>query len=341
MAFAARTRYGKKLGIIFDRVAWTVIVVALVWGHYRCTNRIMAICRTEITASNARSVGQAIARGLREERRYFLGMVAVCIVFHFLRTAGRRKLEKLGDDMEGLTTKVLHDQSRAFGDINTEAADIMAGDSEALGHAQAIEEISRRERQKISAYMLLARNFDGYDSKSLDEVNLSAVAWRVIADNKARTNGVELKCSTPKEDVVIDAHLHLVFEIVGNLVENAVKYTEKGTVSLDVAKGDGVATIVVSDTGRGISAADREHIFERFYRSPAAGDKSGSGLGLATVREIAEGRYHGKVSCDSTLGKGSTFTVTLPIRQRRRRFWKRHRRETSAPRAERFCSTAT
>ena len=97
MAFAARTRYGRRLGIIFDRVAWTVIAVALVWGHYRCTNRIMAICRTEITASNARSVEQAIARGLREERRYFLGMVAVCIVFHFLRTAGRRKLEKLGE----------------------------------------------------------------------------------------------------------------------------------------------------------------------------------------------------------------------------------------------------
>ena len=171
--------------------------------------------------------------------------------------------------------------------------------------------------------MLLARNFDGYNASSLEEVNLSAVAWRVIADNKVQASGIELKCSTPKEDVIVDAHLNLVFELLGNLVENAVKYTEAGTVSLDVSRSGNAATIVVSDTGRGISDEDRKHIFERFYRSPSASDKSGNGLGLATVREIAEGRYHGKVSCDSTLGKGTTFTVVLPLRQPKRRFWRR------------------
>lgn len=320
---SAKTRYGRRLGNIFDRVAWSVIIVALVWGHYRCTDRMLAVSRAEITALNARAVGQAITSGLKSERRYFFGMVAICIVFYSLKTAGRRKLEELGDDMEGLTTKVLHDQSRAFGDINIEATDIMSGDSEPLGHAQAIEAISSRERKKISAYMLLARNFDGYDSSSLDEVNLSDAAWRVIADNKVQTSGIELKCSTPAEDVVVTAHRPLVFELLGNLVENAVKYTDAGTVSLEVYKSGNSATIVVSDTGRGISNEDRKHIFERFYRSPSASDKSGNGLGLATVREIAEGRYHGKVSCDSTLGRGTTFTVTLPLRQPGLHLWRR------------------
>ena len=227
--------------------------------------------------------------------------------------------------MEGLTTKVLHDQARAFGDIHAEATSIMSGDSEPLHLARAIEEISRREQKKISDYMLLARNFDGYDSASLEEVNLSATAWRVIADHKTRTPDVELTCTTPAEDVILTAHRPLVSAILGNLVENAVKYTDSGRVSLAVAKDGNAAKIVVSDTGRGISAEDQKHIFERFYRSPSANDRPGSGLGLATVREIAEGRYHGKITCESTPGKGSTFTVTLPLRQPNRPFpfWKR------------------
>ena len=70
--------------------------------------------------------------------------------------------------------------------------------------------------------------------------------------------------------------------------------------------------LIVSDTGRGIPRGEQKSVFRRFYRASNAGDRVGSGLGLATVREIVESRYGGKVSLSSTPGRGSTFTVTFP-----------------------------
>ena len=111
---------------------------------------------------------------------------------------------------------------------------------------------------------------------------------------------------------VVRAHPYLVGEVVGNLVDNAVKYTDGGSVSVAVESAGRYARLIVSDTGRGIPRAEQKSVFRRFYRASNAGDRVGSGLGLATVREIVESRYGGKVSLSSTPGRGSTFTVTFP-----------------------------
>ena len=68
----------------------------------------------------------------------------------------------------------------------------------------------------------------------------------------------------------------------------------------------------IRQLGRGIPRGEQKAVFRRFYRASNAGDRVGSGLGLATVREIVESRYGGKVSLSSTPGRGSTFTVTFP-----------------------------
>ena len=72
----------------------------------------------------------------------------------------------------------------------------------------------------------------------------------------------------------------------------------------------------VQDTGIGISPMDQPHLFEKFYRStqPGSKDQRGAGLGLAIVKSIAD-RHGGKVAVESQLGKGSTFTLVIPIRQ--------------------------
>jgi len=130
---------------------------------------------------------------------------------------------------------------------------------------------------------------------------------------KATIDRLEVRYTPSEEDVIVRAHPFLVFEIIGNLMDNAVKYTESGVVALSVSKQKDTAKIVVSDTGCGISAADRKRMYERFYRAPSASDKPGSGLGLATVREIVVKRYKGKIDCHSEVGNGTIFTVTLPL----------------------------
>ncbi len=102
---------------------------------------------------------------------------------------------------------------------------------------------------------------------------------------------------------------------VANLVDNAIAYSEPGSkvvISLSVAQSQ--VAIRVSDTGRGIPAADLPRVFERFYRvdSGRGRNTGGTGLGLAIVKHVAE-THGGQVSVWSELGKGSTFTIRLPL----------------------------
>jgi signal transduction histidine kinase len=102
-----------------------------------------------------------------------------------------------------------------------------------------------------------------------------------------------------------------------NLTTNAIKYTPRGgSVDLSLTSHDHTASFSVRDSGLGISAADLPHVFERFYRADRARSRSaergGFGLGLAISQWIAEA-HGGNISVRSRLGRGSTFTVTLPV----------------------------
>ena len=101
--------------------------------------------------------------------------------------------------------------------------------------------------------------------------------------------------------------------LVDNLLDNAINYTDEGTVEVSLSCTDSKVTLSVRDTGIGIPTADQERIFERFYRVDKGHSREmgGTGLGLSLVRHAVE-RAKGVITLDSTLGKGSTFTVILP-----------------------------
>ena len=110
-----------------------------------------------------------------------------------------------------------------------------------------------------------------------------------------------------------------VKQIVLNLVSNAIKFTPSGTVTLRVALEDGEVSIAVADTGIGIDPSDHERVFEDFRQadnSPAR-EYGGAGLGLAICRRLAI-MLDGRVTLQSGPGKGSTFTLALPRKPRRR-----------------------
>jgi signal transduction histidine kinase len=102
---------------------------------------------------------------------------------------------------------------------------------------------------------------------------------------------------------------------VKNLVENAIKYTaEGGDIRLRAYTENGALEVSVEDTGIGIALEEQERVFERFYRverSRGSGS-GGSGLGLALVKDIAS-IFGGRISLESELGRGSLFTLTLPL----------------------------
>ena len=103
--------------------------------------------------------------------------------------------------------------------------------------------------------------------------------------------------------------------LLSNLLDNALRYTPaKGTVCVRLGASESRATIQVSDTGQGIPAGELARVFERFYRvdKARARQTGGTGLGLAIVRHVAEA-HGGTVGVESELGRGSTFTVVLPV----------------------------
>ena len=105
-------------------------------------------------------------------------------------------------------------------------------------------------------------------------------------------------------------------EVLGNLLSNAFKFTERGgEVELSVSPADGDVQMEVRDTGAGIPSEQLPHIFEKFYQASnqAAASQGGSGLGLAIAKQIVEA-HRGTITCESTPGVGTAFTILLPTR---------------------------
>lgn len=101
-------------------------------------------------------------------------------------------------------------------------------------------------------------------------------------------------------------------EAVGNLIDNAIKYTETGSISLSVKSYEMFLCIQVTDTGIGIPEQEHSKIFSRFYRSESVHEKSGIGIGLFLAREIIM-LENGYIKVSSKPGKGSVFSVYLPL----------------------------
>jgi signal transduction histidine kinase/putative methionine-R-sulfoxide reductase with GAF domain len=103
-------------------------------------------------------------------------------------------------------------------------------------------------------------------------------------------------------------------QVLLNLVGNAIKFTDKGEVAIEASLTDGSFRVAVRDSGPGIAAADQAKIFEEFQQvdNTSTREKGGTGLGLAISKRIVE-MHGGRISVDSQLGKGSTFTIKLPV----------------------------
>lgn len=117
------------------------------------------------------------------------------------------------------------------------------------------------------------------------------------------------------DELMIQADKILIEELLYILLKNAVTYTSEGSISVRAYEDSGVAKIEVTDTGVGIAREDLPHIFERFYRADKIRNKSGTGLGLAIAKVITK-LHNGQIHVESELGKGTTFTIDLPLVQK-------------------------
>ena len=145
-----------------------------------------------------------------------------------------------------------------------------------------------------------------------DEVEVNDMLRDLLQENESFVHKSTKLCfeSTLSDDYVVKTNQTMLKRIVGSLVDNAIKNTPQGTVTLKVSTDKDNLTLMVEDTGKGIPAKEAEHIFERFFKLDTF--KEGLGLGLPLCRSMAQ-RLGGTVRLDTTYQKGARFIVTLPL----------------------------
>ena len=175
-------------------------------------------------------------------------------------------------------------------------------------------EISRSitELDQLIDEILLASRLDSgqTDNEPMEVLDLTGLA----AEECSRVNA-ELKAETQAPGMLLRGSPRLLRRLLRNLLENARRYSS-GDITLALSAGGSaaapLAVIRVNDRGPGVPAAQRERIFEPFYRLPGASEREGGvGLGLALVKSIAE-RHGGTVRCEDNPGGGASFVVELP-----------------------------
>ncbi len=187
------------------------------------------------------------------------------------------------------------------------------GQENAAESMRAIETETTR-MSRIVADLLLLTEVETEGEPRKETVRLGEVVREEIGRMRSLPFGRKIGTG-PTEDLSITGDSHLIHQLLGNLLDNAVKHTPPDaaiTVSL-YREGDW-ARLDVADTGPGIAPEHLPHIFDRFYRADKARSRSvGShGLGLAIVKGIAE-RHGGTVTATSEPGRGSTFSVRLKM----------------------------
>lgn len=136
-------------------------------------------------------------------------------------------------------------------------------------------------------------------------------ALRILAERKS----IKVNCYLPHEPLIAVYDLQRFWQIAYNLIGNSIKYTPRnGTVNVYAFATESDFMLKVSDSGLGISEDEIVHLFDLYYRTVQAkkGKATGSGIGLYIVKKIVDA-HKGTIEVDSILGKGTTFTVTLPL----------------------------
>jgi two-component system sensor histidine kinase SenX3 len=234
----------------------------------------------------------------------------------------KRRLEAVRRDF---VANISHELKTPVGALSLVAETLEGEDDPAI-----VARLSHRMRTeaerlgRIIEDLLDLSRIEAEESTSRDPVPVHLVVGEAIDRLRpvAEHRGIRLEVAEPGGDLIVRGDRRQLVSAIHNLVDNAIKYSEKEsavevTVSTDPLGAQRWVEIKVADHGIGIPSRDLERVFERFYRVDRARsrDTGGTGLGLAIVRHVA-GNHGGEVAVDSCEGEGSTFTLRLPYGQR-------------------------
>jgi signal transduction histidine kinase len=189
--------------------------------------------------------------------------------------------------------------------------------AEQAGTLERVQRSARELLELVTTTLELSRSEGRSIQLQLHDVHVDSLIEDLIQEMRAvpRKPGVRLVWNAPKGLPPIHTDRRHMKIILKNLLDNAVKFTDRGRVTIEAEEENGGVLLRVTDTGMGIRQEDLERIFEPFHRSenPAVQRQSGVGLGLYIVHRLIDG-LGGRIDVQSVVGRGSTFSVWLPIK---------------------------
>jgi len=249
---------------------------------------------------------------LSEERE----VIGVVCVLHDMTEL--RKLEKVRSEF---AANVSHELKTPLTVIRSNVETLLGGAINDPAHnVEFVKKIDKHARglsALIDDILELSRLESKKELGPFARLNLEEIVNRAIETvaDKARQKEVAIIAECPGEEVLVNGIEDHLFRAVLNLLDNAVNYNNPGgKVSISCKRENGLVKILIADSGVGIGHSHLPRIFERFYRTDVARSRElgGTGLGLAIVKHVVS-LHHGTVDVASEEGKGSTFTVTLPL----------------------------
>lgn len=223
-----------------------------------------------------------------------------------------RKLIKL---RRNLIQNVTHELRTPLTAISGNA-ELLLNDTEAdnrMRHAQSIHDAAGRMAGMINSLLVYFRLDSGKETPSVKPFKLCAIAKTLQTEFEPLADGKHLAFTVEnRADEIVSGDKNRILSIGSNLLSNAIKFTKSGTVALSADYKDGTFTLSVSDTGTGMTKEQQARVFTPFERLGNAVTEDGFGLGLAIVADTVK-LLKGSINVESEPGKGSRFTVSLPL----------------------------
>ncbi len=228
------------------------------------------------------------------------------------------RIETLVGELKSVSDNVAHDLRSPITRIRGIAETTLAGPQDIKSYedmAGAVIEESDRLVEMINTMLEIARADSGIARLASESLDLSGIVREAVDlfGPLAEDKGGAIQCELPDDPVLVAGDVTRLQRAVANILDNAIKHTGRGgVVKLSLKAERGFASLRISDTGSGISERDMPHVFDRFYRGEKSRTTPGSGLGLSLALAIIKA-HGGDISVQSSPGKGSAFTLTLPL----------------------------
>ena len=301
------SRFRAGLGLVM----LSIVVIALTGGWLATQSALQPIRRLISAVSGIIRTGRTDERVPVADRKDAINELTM--LFNEMLD----KIEGLVTGMRGALDNVSHDLRTPLTRLRGTAELALAAPADVDRYREALADCVEETDHvlvMLNTLMDISEAESGAMPLQREPVRLAGIVeramdlYRDVADAK----GVALTAHAA-EDLVVSADRIRLEQVAANLIDNAIKYTPSGgQVAVDVAREGNAATIRVRDTGQGIPLDELPRIWDRLFRGDSSRAERGLGLGLSLVKAVVEA-HGGAVSVTSEPGRGSTFTVSLPL----------------------------